>query len=160
MKALFTMIFLAVNLSGNLLAADGEKPPKAYGGGSKHVIDRNAPDLTNTGKHKEWRMWYIFKGTRSEGLHGELVINGKIRTGKKVGEKFESDDGTWIWYGAWDDRKQLFSKSGWLPEDLSTVYPSWNLKAEQGGADQPATAAESKSKGNKKPKPESEERPQ
>lgn len=133
MKILLTITFLAVITSSSLLAADGDNPPKAYDGGSKHVIDRNAPHLKTTGKHQEWRMWYIFKGTRSEGLHGEIVINGKIRTGTKVGEKFESDDGTWIWHGAWDDRKQLFSKSGWLPEDLSTVYPSWNLKAEQVG---------------------------
>jgi hypothetical protein len=158
MKKLFTITLIAGIMSANLLAADGEKPPKAYDGGSKHVIDRNAPDLTNTGKHREWRMWYIFKGTRSEGLHGELVINGRIRTGTKVGEKFESDGGTLIWHGPWDDRKQLFSKSGWLPEDLSAVCPSWNRKAEQDGSGQPATRPESKSEGGDKPQPEAEGR--
>jgi hypothetical protein len=132
MKLLLKMTFIAVITSSCLSAADGDNPPKAYDGGSKHVIDRNAPNITTTGKHREWRMWYIFKGTRSEGLHGELAINCKIRTGTNVGEKFQSDGGTWIWHGAWDDRKHLFSKSGWLPEDLSSVYPSWNLKAESG----------------------------
>ncbi|QQL44426.1 hypothetical protein [Sulfuriroseicoccus oceanibius] len=134
MKKLLQLILLAMIAPYGLLAADGDNPPKSYDGGSKHVIDRNTPHLHSTGKLWEWRMWYISKGTRSEGLHGELVINGKIRTGAKTGEKFDSDGKTWIWHGAWDGRKQLFSKSGWLPEDLSTVYPSWNLKAEQVGA--------------------------
>jgi hypothetical protein len=129
MKMLLKMTFLALIASSSLLAADGDNPPKAYDGGSKHIIDRNAPGHFIKGKHQQWKMWYIFKGTRSEGLHGELVINGKVRTGTKVGEKFGSDGRTWIWHGAWDDRKQLFSNSGWLPEDLSTVYPSWKLKA-------------------------------
>jgi hypothetical protein len=39
-----------------------------------------------------------------------------------------------------------------------TTKPTRNQNAEQGGADQPATAPESKSEGNKKPKPESEGR--
>ena len=47
-------------------------------------------------------------------------------------------------------------------EDLSRLlrFERGNEKAEQGGADQPATAPESKPEGNQNPKPESEKRSQ
>lgn len=48
---------------------------------------------------------------------------------------------------------------GWKEERIDTPVPkrnSWIPKAEQGGAEQPATAPESKLKGDKKPKPEAE----
>ena len=51
----------------------------------------------------------------------------------------------------------------WKEERIETPVSgrnSWIPKAEQDGADQPATAVESKSEGSEKPKPESEGRSQ
>jgi len=53
----------------------------------------------------------------------------------------------------WDYEFKSLLKDLWL-------HPRENQNGEQGGADQPATAPESKPQGNHKPKPESEVRPQ
>ena len=119
---------------GLLIAVDGEKPPTAYTGNSKHTINVKAPDIRQQGKWGEWKLWYIFKGARSEGFHGVLMTNDKTISGKTAGEKIKLGGRTWVWHGTWDERKDLFSKSGWLPEDIGTIFPSWKIKAEQAGA--------------------------
>ena len=113
-------------------SADGDKSPKSYAGKDHPTIRMDAPDVTKTDKTAEWRMWYIAKGTRSEGLHGTITIEGKVVVGKVLKEKLVVAGQKLVWYGPWDERKLLFAKSGWLPEDITTVYPSWQIKkAEQ-----------------------------
>jgi hypothetical protein len=66
----------------------------------------------------------------------------------------------------WTDLKAIFNHSTIrdLPDDFHHVrwlsIADSNSKVEQDGADQPATAPESKPEGNEKPEPESEVRPQ
>lgn len=135
LKTQITALTLTLILSGGLPAADGEKAPKAYAGTSAHTFNASSPDLRQKGNWGEWKLWYIFKGSRSEGLHGELVTDGRTVVGSTIGEKVTLGENTWVWHGAWDDRKHLFSKSGWLPEDLSVISPSWSKKAKQGASD-------------------------
>ena len=77
-------------------------------------------------------MWYFHKGTRSEGIHGILVIDKFEVAGTNVGQTMATDISAFTWYGPWNSRKLPFSKTGWLPDDLSKVYPSWKTNnAEQ-----------------------------
>ena len=135
----FTLIASLV-LASYLVAEDGGKSPLAYEGTSKHTIEVDRPDITKKGKWGEWKFWYIFKGTRSEGLHGSLKINDEDKLGKTIGEKFAVNGHTYVWYGRWDKREQLFSKSGWFPAELKILYPSWQVKPDK--SDQKAKSAE------------------
>ena len=72
-----------------------------------------------------WKLWYVMLGTRSEGLHGELVAsNGKLIAGKELGEKRVVQGVVFIWKGPFKERKNLFDQSGWLPEKLAAYSPS------------------------------------
>jgi len=89
------------------------------------------PDIIRKGKECELRVWYFNKGTRSEGLHGELLIAGEMIAGKKQGDSVSCDLGEFIWHGTSEDRKLPFARSGWLPKDLSGIYPSWKTEPNQ-----------------------------
>ena len=114
-------------------AVEGDQSPKNYEGRKHPTLHWEIPDVTKKDKTGEWRMWYIAKGTRSEGLHGIIIIGGKVVNGKALKETMSVDGERFVWLGPWDDRKQLFSMSGWLPEDLKSVYPSWQIKKAQSG---------------------------
>lgn len=109
-------------------SAEGDKPPKSFEGKDHPALRLDAPDLTKSDKSATWRMWYIAKGTRSEGLHGTITEGDKEVYGKALQESRVVDGRKLVWHGAWDERKNLFSKSGWLPEDIKSVYPSWQMK--------------------------------
>ena len=154
MKALLLLI-----CSGALALSqenEGNKPPVSYSGPGHPTINMDRPDVTSVDTMgSKWCMWYIFKGTRSEGSHGILTIDDKVVHGKAIYEKMTVSGREFIWYGSWNDRKNLFSTSGWMPADLI----NWvTTKAEQGGAGQPATRPESKLKGSDKPQTKSERR--
>lgn len=52
-------------------------------------------------------------GTRSQGYHGELSIDGKRVLGKERGEKMEGPLGTLIWLGSMEERANLWDETGW-----------------------------------------------
>jgi hypothetical protein len=130
-----SILFMAILLGLQVAeSAEGDKPPKNYVGKDHPTIRMDAPDITKSDKTAKWQMWYIAKGTRSEGLHGTITIGEKVVYGKVLKELMVVDGWGLVWHGSWDDRKQLFAKSGWLPEDIKTVSPSWQMKkAEQPG---------------------------
>lgn len=109
-------------------SAEGDKPPKNYAGQGHPTLRLDAPDLTKSDPSATWRMWYIAKGTRSEGLHGTITEGDKEILGKALQESKTVAGQKLIWHGSWDDRKRLFAKSGWLPEDIASVSPSWQMK--------------------------------
>ena len=119
--------FCSVLFSGVVCATEGASAPKSYKGTTKHIIVRDKPASVKSEGTSSWKFWYIAKGTRSEGLHGILVINGKVTHGKAIGDERDALGQKYVWYGTWDSRKTLFSKSGWLPVNLSAVYPSWKI---------------------------------
>ena len=93
-----------------------------------YSVDLNSPDITKDLEKGKLKIWYIAKGTRSEGLHGE--IEGMEITPEK-GMKIQTKIGTLIYLGSWDERPLLFSRSGWLPVDSKDIDPSWkHIKSE------------------------------
>ena len=88
----------------------------------EYSINLNSPDITKNLEEGKLKIWYIAKGTRSEGLHGE--IEG-MNISPEKGMKLQTKAGTLVYAGSWNERTQLFSRSGWLPVDLDGIYPSW-----------------------------------
>lgn len=87
----------------------------------EYSIDLSHPDITKDLGKGKLKIWYIAKGTRSEGLHGE--IEGiDISPGKGI--KLQTEVGQLVYRGPWNERSQLFSRSGWIPLDLEGIYPS------------------------------------
>ena len=114
---------LAFILSLSSCTSSGEKL-LTHPNQSSYKIDLNNPDITKKLKEEKLKIWYVAKGTRSEGLHG--VLEGLIIEGKKNGMVIESSIGPLTYFGEWNEREHLFSFSGWLPSDTRNIYPSWN----------------------------------
>jgi hypothetical protein len=75
-----------------------------------------------------WKLWYIMIGTRSEGMHGELFdVNKKSVIGKNDGEIIVVEGSRYAWKGLFENRKNLFDQSGWIPENAKKYYPSQKL---------------------------------
>jgi hypothetical protein len=129
-----SLLFLLLLLSPpTSWASEGANPPKSYEGSSHHTINFEKPDLTDSDEKVTWRMWYIFRGTRSEGLHGVILEDRKLIEGGKIGDTKSVNGKEYVWFGTWDSRKHLFSLSGWLPKSDDRVR-SWlanSKKAEQ-----------------------------
>ena len=86
-----------------------------------YVLDLSKLDLILEDEGIKLKIWYVAKGTRSEGIHG--VLEGfKFLNSQQ--DKIETSLGTLMFYGEWEQRKHLFSKSGWLPEKLEGIYPN------------------------------------
>jgi len=110
------MVFLLPMLTVlNAWAVEGELPPKSYKEGGHPTFDLGKPDLTESDKRFTWRMWFICKGTRSEGTHGVILENRKLIHGTKIGETRMVNGKAYVWCGSWDERTYLFCRSGWLP---------------------------------------------
>ena len=88
------------------------------------------PDIDRRAGDYQLYIYYVSKGTKSEGIIGRLRKGDKEIIGTDIGEKIKTPFGIYIWHGAIKDRKQLWDISGWLPEEISTVYPSWAKKGE------------------------------
>jgi hypothetical protein len=86
------------------------------------------PDIAKSGEGCEFRVWYLEKGTRSEGIHGTLVVGGKALAGNKTGETVTCSLGDFVWHGDWDSRRQAWAASGWLPKALGEIYPSYKAR--------------------------------
>lgn len=84
----------------------------------EYSIDLSSPDITKDLEEGKLKIWYIAKGTRSEGLHGE--IEG-MNISPEKGMKLQTKAGTLVYAGSWNERTQLFSMSGWLPTDLKDI---------------------------------------
>lgn len=109
--------------------AQEELPNLFHKDGSPRVytdVEKVDPHIVSTYKDKSrWNLWYLAMTTRSEGLHGELIApDGKLITGKKLGEKKVVQGVMYVWNGSFEKRKNLFDKTGWLPEKLDEYYPS------------------------------------
>jgi hypothetical protein len=158
MKSHLLLLLLLSSLA--LWASDGAKPPKSYGGRGHPTIDFEKPDLADSDGKAAWRMWYIFRGTRSEGLHGVILEDRKLIEGGKTGDTKSVNGKEYVWCGTWDSRKHLYSLSGWLPKSDDRVrrWLANTKKTEPAGTGQPATRIESESEGGDKPQPEAEDR--
>ena len=111
MKRIYILLTLIIFFPITLvIASSGHAPPKNDPENQKHVIDTKKPSILKKGDSSEWRLWYIAKGTRSEGLHGALEKDGKWLYGKKNGEIVETELGNFVWHGNWDERKLLFNR--------------------------------------------------
>jgi len=95
------------------------------------IIEGNKAHVVNKYENRSiWRLWYIMMETRSEGLHGELFnSDNKSIIGKEKGEKMVVQNTIFIWKGFFEDRKNLFDQSGWIPENFEEYYPSKKLVA-------------------------------
>ena len=91
-------------------------------------IDWNKPDIQLSKGLWELKIFYIAKGTRSEGLHGVLYKNNMEKKANRLKEEIKTDLGEFIYYGDLKDRQHLFSLSGWLPKNVNSIYPSWKKK--------------------------------
>ena len=131
MKSLLISLLLLSSLAS--WANDGAKPAESYEGKGHPTIDLEKPDVTDHDDKVLWRMWYIFKGTRSEGLHGAILEGRTFIEGAKIGETKIINSKEFVWCGTWDSRKHLFSLSGWLPssEDRVIRWLANTKKAQQ-----------------------------
>ena len=118
---------IRITLIGVLMAslcgcASTENEILLHPGSEEYSINLNSPDITKDLEEGKLNIWYIAKGTRSEGLHGE--IDG-MDISPERGMKLQTKAGALVYAGSWEERTQLFSRSGWLPVDLEAIYPSW-----------------------------------
>ena len=101
--------------------------PKEYTGPSAHVLNPEKPDvLINSDPHWICKVWYLAKGTRSEGMHVQLLFDGKLLptgAGALAETKVKTPYGEFEWKGAWKERKNLFDLSGYAPVKIETLYP-------------------------------------
>ena len=119
-KVITALIAFILSLSG---CVSSEEKPLTHPNHSTYEIDLSSPDITKKLKAGTLKIWYIAKGTRSEGLHG--VLEGIEIEEKKRGMVIESSIGPLTFFGEWNEREHSFSVSGWLPSDTGTIYPSW-----------------------------------
>ena len=101
-------------ITGKLVYAD-----RGYG------IDLAKPDIVKSAGEYKLLVYYIAKGTRSEGVHGVLVKNGEVVDAVQDQTELKTGFGVLVYRGPWEERTLLFDQSGWLPEDLTGIYPSW-----------------------------------
>jgi hypothetical protein len=113
---------IAILMTALCGCASTEKEILSHPDHSEYSIDLNSPDIVKDLEKGKLKIWYIAKGTRSEGLHGE--IEG-MNISPEKGMKLQTKAGTLIYAGSWNERTQLFSMSGWLPTDLKDIHPSW-----------------------------------
>jgi glycerophosphoryl diester phosphodiesterase len=143
---------------------------KEYGGEGLRL------GYTFTWKRKRNRLLYLFRQDtiirRLQEIDAEFLVVPVTFTSKTLVDKAEKKGiETWT-YGS-DDKRDWDRVSGIGSKGLIVDYPAsaiehfypdgdsrMKTEAEQVGADQPATAPESKPEGGKKSKPESEGRPQ
>lgn len=98
------MVFLLPMLTVlNAWAVEGDLPPKSYKWGGHPTFDLGKPELTDSDKRFTWRMWFICKGTRSEGEHGVILENRKLIHGTKIGETRMVNGKAYDWWGPWDE---------------------------------------------------------
>lgn len=130
------MVFLLPMLTVlNAWALEGELPLKSYKGSGHTTFDLGKPELTDSDKRFTWRMWFICKGTRSEGEHGVILENRKLIHGTKLGEMRVVNGKEYVWCGSWDERTYLFCRSGWLPRsDVTSDADAKDAKAKEAGA--------------------------
>ena len=167
------IILLSFLISGVACAGPKKKPNWSEYEASFHVYEGQQPVVTirwwsmdSSGPYQEypeiWRKGMKFghgkrfqveklTGVDYDGLKkkGQVVTAVVVDTKTKKKLTFSSD-------------RNAFYKSytkEWMQKRL-LKYPPKKNDAEQGGADQPATAAESKTEGNSKPQPKSEGRSQ
>jgi hypothetical protein len=88
------------------------------------TVDLSRPDTVKRSGHFVLRIYYIAKGTRSEGLHGVLTAKGLVIDDSSGGSELTTDLGPVLCHGPWGSRKLLFGKSGWLPKDAGEMPPS------------------------------------
>ena len=102
--------------------------PFVCSGGEKELVHPNnpeirinleAPDFIKDLGDGKLKIWGIEKGTRSEGLHGQL--EGIDDPSDKV-HSIQTSDGKMVYRGDWDDRPFAWSVSGWLPENLKEPF--------------------------------------
>lgn len=82
------------------------------------------PHVVKVSENAEWQLWYFQPGTRSEGVHGKLYIDGAEVAGKRAGETRSCALGVFVWHGKFSERGKLWDASGWLPKDDGKIRPS------------------------------------
>ena len=84
------------------------------------------PHVARIEGNAEWQLWFFQPGTRSEGVHGKLYIDGKEVLGTDAGETLSTAMGKFVWNGGAEKRQHPWSDSGWLPEgvDVRTLKQS------------------------------------
>jgi len=97
-------------------------------GHDDQTVNLAQPDIVKKAGSYELRIYYVAKGTRSEGLHGVLTANGAVVDDSVAAKEMETDVGLLRCHGPWQNRKLLFASSGWLPKDTSATTPSWQRK--------------------------------
>lgn len=118
-----TMRYLAALTIGILLCACRAGTQKPLEGTwvhpgpnmESHAIELANPDRVVRKGQYELRLYYVARGTRSEGVHGILLENGEVVADSTPGRTLETDLGTLVCRGPWEDRTLLFDRSGWLP---------------------------------------------
>ena len=74
----------------------------------------------------ELRVRYLHKGTRSEGMEGMLLRDGKEVPGGQGGDVMDTSMGRMVWRGA--SREQPWGRTGWLFEKPGILVPSAQVR--------------------------------
>ena len=106
-------------------------PPLPNADRSPSAIERfdRPADRTITAGDTELSIWYFQRGSRSEGQHGELRIDGERIPPAALGEMKPSALGTLRWFG--DERPVLWAVSGWHFDDETQRLSSWQLESKE-----------------------------
>jgi hypothetical protein len=128
LSAAVVLLVAAVSCGGNSgspITGTLTRPGEGY---EEQTISLARPDVVKAAGSYELRVYYVARGTRSEGLHGVLTANGAVVDDPVGAKEMETDVGLLRCYGPWQDRKLLFASSGWLSKDTSAISPKWQRK--------------------------------
>ena len=114
MKPFLQILLLSVPLAGS----GGEKE-LVHPNNPEVRINLDAPDFIKDLGTVKLKIWVIAAGTRSEGLHG--IIEGIDDPSDQL-TSMDTPEGRIVYRGGWDERRFLWSASGWLPENLSEPF--------------------------------------
>ena len=116
------IIFLSFFLVVGSACAQKQKPLVNH----RHNIDKRQKQKQvhqiKIDENYRFTFFYIAKGSRSEGVHGELYYKG-TKVAKNL-DPVKTEYGIFHYHGDYMQRGNLFDTSGWLPENLREIYPS------------------------------------
>ena len=105
----------------------------------REVIQKKlSPEIVKTSGDYRISLYFIAKGTRSEGIHGTIHIKEVEVFGESAGQILNTPFGRYRWHGQLKNRKHLWDRTGWIPIDPGSISSSSNMNAaEQGAAANP-----------------------
>lgn len=113
----YAILFFALILAITCLANEEVGWPRQI------IISKQSlqPDSVRSSGEYQFAIYYVAKGTRSQGIHGRLIRKNAEILGTKLEETIKTPWGIFVWHGPAQQRKNLWDLSGWLPQDIASI---------------------------------------